>query len=44
MLTGAEAGDITEATSDNDLKPIERQLISMNRLLNSIKTTTSFTV
>ena len=44
MLTGAEAGDITEAASDNDLKPVERQLISMDRLLNSIRTTTSFIV
>jgi hypothetical protein len=44
LLTGAEAGDVTEAASDEDLKPIERQLVSMDRLIGMIRNTTSFIV
>lgn len=44
LLTGAEAGDVTEAASDEDLKPIERQLVSMERLIGMIRNTTSFIV
>ena len=44
LLSGIEAGDISGAASDEDLKPIEKQLIQLDRTMESIKTTTSYIV
>jgi len=44
LLSGIEAGDTTGVASDEDLKPIERQLLQLDRTMKSIKTTTSYIV
>jgi hypothetical protein len=44
FLSGAEAGDLSGAASDKDLEPVERQLRKLDRLMNSVKRTTSFIV
>lgn len=44
LLIGLEAGDIAGVASDEDLKPIERQLMQLERTMESIKTTTSYIV
>jgi hypothetical protein len=42
--TGIEAGDMTNAASDKDLQPIDKQLQRLERLMGSVKKTTSFIV
>lgn len=44
LLSGVEAGDTAGVASDEDLKPIERQLVQLDRTIESIKTTTSYIV
>lgn len=44
LSTGIEAGDISNVASDKDLKPIERQLSRIERLMNSVKKTTGFII
>jgi hypothetical protein len=44
ILVGLEAGDIAGVASDEDLRPIERQLVQLDRTMESIKTTTSYIV
>jgi len=44
LTTGIEAGDITYAASDKDLQPIDKQLQKLERLMTSVKKTTSFIV
>jgi len=44
FTTGAEAGDISEAASDVDLKPVERNLAQVDRIMQQLQTATSMTV
>jgi len=44
LLSGIEAGDTQGVASDDDLKPIERQLMQLDRTMKAIKTTTSYIV
>ena len=44
LLSGLEAGDTAGVASDEDLKPIERQLVQLDRTMKAIKTTTSYIV
>jgi len=44
LLTGLDAGDLSQAASDKDLKPLETGIDVISKMMTSIKTTTSFIV
>lgn len=44
LLTGLDAGDISQAASGADLKPVENGLAVIHKMIESIKMTTSFIV
>ncbi len=44
LLSGLEAGDVSQAASDEDLKPVENGLAVIHKMIESIKMTTSFIV
>ena len=44
FMTGIDAGDLSVAASDLDLKPVEKNINSLDRLLQSLQGTTSLLV
>ncbi len=44
LLSGFEAGDASQAASDEDLKPIEKHINSIQRTIQNIKTTAGIIV